>query len=56
MPRARIAAEDPAADAWAIFYLVAGMTADQAALGAATPRAELEHIVMPFITRAIGLR
>jgi len=48
--------DDPAADAWAIFYLVAGMTADQAALGAATPRADLEHIVMPFITRAIGLR
>ena len=47
--------EDPTADAWAIFYLVASMTADQAAMGGATPREEMEHIVLPFITRAIGL-
>lgn len=48
--------EDPVADATAIFFLVSGMTADQAALGGATPREEFEHIVMPFISRAIGLR
>lgn len=47
--------EDPVADAWAIFYLAAGPTADQAARGGSLPRAELEHIIMPFITRAIGL-
>lgn len=48
--------EDPIADAKAIFYLVASMTADQAASGALKPREEVEHIVMPFIGRAIGLR
>ncbi len=47
---------DPVADARAIFYLVAGITADQATLGGATPRGEIEHIVLPFIGRAIGLR
>ncbi len=46
---------DPMADATAIFYLVSGMTADQATLGGRTPRADIEHIVMPFITRAVGL-
>ncbi|MGV0793495.1 TetR/AcrR family transcriptional regulator [Mycolicibacterium sp. XJ1819] len=48
--------EDPMADARAIFYLVSAMTADEATLGGATPREDLEHIVLPFITRAIGLR
>jgi len=47
---------DSLADARAIFYLVAGVTADQATLGGATPRAEIEHMVLPFIGRAIGLR
>ncbi len=47
---------DPVADARAIFYLVAGITADQATLGGATPREEIEHMVLPFIGRAIGLR
>ena len=47
---------DPVADARAIFYLVAGITADQATLGGTTPREELEHMVLPFIGRAIGLR
>lgn len=47
---------DPDADARAIFYLVAGMTADQAAAGGAKPREEIEHIVLPFIERAIGLK
>jgi AcrR family transcriptional regulator len=51
-----LCSDDPAADARAIFFLVGGMTADQAALGGATPREEFEHIVMPFIGRAIGLR
>ena len=48
--------DDPIADARAIFFLVASMTADQATLGGATPREEIEHVVMPFIGRAIGLR
>lgn len=48
--------DDPEADARAIFFLVAGMTADQASLGGLTPREDFEHIVMPFISRAIGLR
>ena len=48
--------EDPVADARAIFYLVAGMTADQAAMGGATPREEIEHIAIPFISHAIGMR
>jgi hypothetical protein len=30
------------------------MTADQAALGGSTPRAEVEHILLPFIARALG--
>ncbi|WP_234834936.1 TetR/AcrR family transcriptional regulator [Mycolicibacterium stellerae] len=47
--------DDPEADARAIFYLVAGMTADQASRGASIPREDFEHIVMPFIGRAIGL-
>jgi AcrR family transcriptional regulator len=46
---------DPDADAWAVFYLVASMTADQAALGGSTPRAEVEHILLPFIARALGV-
>jgi AcrR family transcriptional regulator len=54
--RGEFQSDDPVADARAIFFLVAGMTADQATLGGATPREELEHIVMPFISRAIGLR
>jgi AcrR family transcriptional regulator len=54
--RGEFQSNDPVADARAIFFLVAGMTADQATLGGAMPREELEHIVMPFITRAIGLR
>jgi AcrR family transcriptional regulator len=45
---------DPDADASAVFYLVASMTADQAALGGSTPRAEVEHILLPFIARALG--
>jgi AcrR family transcriptional regulator len=48
------ASADPDADAWAAFYLVAGMTADQAALGGSTPRAVIEHIALPFIARALG--
>jgi AcrR family transcriptional regulator len=54
--RGEFHSEDAIADARAIFYLVAGMTADQATLGGVTPREELEHIVMPFISRAIGMR
>lgn len=54
--RGEFQTDDPVADAQAIFFLVAGITADQAALGGVTPRADIEHIVMPFITRAIGLR
>ena len=53
--RGELHSDDPVADARAIFFLVGGMTADQAALGGATPREDFEHIVMPFITRAIGL-
>jgi AcrR family transcriptional regulator len=48
------ASPDPSADAWAIFYLVSCMTADQATLGGSMPRAELEHIALPFIARALG--
>jgi AcrR family transcriptional regulator len=48
--------DDPIADAKAIYFLVASMTADQAAGGASTPREEIEHIVIPFISRAIGMR
>jgi len=47
---------DPSADATAIFHLVSGMTADQATLGGRTPREDIEHIVLPFITRAVGLK
>lgn len=55
--RGEFTSEDPVADAWAIFYLASGPTADQAArAGKAIPRADLEHFIMPFITRAIGLR
>lgn len=48
--------EDPVADARAIFYLVSSVTADQATLGGATPREDVEHMILPFISRAIGLR
>lgn len=54
--RGELDSADPVADAWAIFYLAAGPTADQAARGGGIPREDLEHFVMPFITRAIGLR
>lgn len=50
-----LTSDDPAADARAIFYLVAGVTADQATLGGVTPRAEIENMVVPFIRRAVGL-
>ena len=53
--RGEFQSDDPDADARAIFYLVAAITADQAAGGGATPREEIEHIVLPFIGRAIGL-
>jgi AcrR family transcriptional regulator len=53
--RGELTSADPAADGRAIFYLVAGMTADQAAAGGSTPREDLEHVIMPFIARAIGL-
>lgn len=53
--RGEFQSDDPAADARAVFYLVASMTADQAAAGGSTPREDLEHVVMPFIGRAIGL-
>lgn len=53
--RGEFQSEDPVADGRAIFYLVASMTADQAAAGGSTPREDLEHVVMPFIGRAIGL-
>jgi AcrR family transcriptional regulator len=46
---------DPIADAKAVFYLVASMTADQAVIGGAIPRAELERCTIPFVHRAIGL-
>lgn len=46
---------DPDADARAIFHLVSTLTADQATLGGSTPRADLEHIVLPFISRALGM-
>ena len=45
---------DPTADAWATFYLVSSLTADQATLGGSTPRGEIEHIVLPYIARALG--
>lgn len=46
--------KDPRADARAIFHLVAGLTGDLAC-GMVTPRAEVEHMLLPFIGRAIGL-
>lgn len=46
--------DDPVADARAIFHLVASMMADQTASGGATPREKLEHILIPFISRALG--
>lgn len=46
---------DPDADARAVFHLVSTLTADQATLGGATPREDLEHIVLPFIARALGM-
>lgn len=46
---------DPDADARAIFHLVSTLTADQATLGGSTPREDLEHIVLPFIARALGM-
>jgi AcrR family transcriptional regulator len=55
MAKGEFLSDDPVADARAIFALVAGSTADQATLGGSMPREDLEHILMPFITRAIGL-
>jgi len=46
---------DPDADARAVFHLVSTLTADQATLGGSTPREDLEHIVLPFIARALGM-
>lgn len=54
--RGEFQSDDPDADARAIFYLVAAITADQAAAGGATPREEIERVVIPFISRAIGMR
>lgn len=51
----QLTSADPQADARAIYYLVAGVTADQASLGGATPREEIERMVVPFIRRAIGI-
>ncbi|WP_328361259.1 TetR/AcrR family transcriptional regulator [Mycobacterium sp. NBC_00419] len=46
--------DDPVADARAIYFLVASVTADQATLCPATPRDEIEHMLLPFIDRMIG--
>jgi len=51
----KLTSTDPVADAKAVFYLVASMTADQAVIGGAVPRAELEQCTIPFVHRAIGL-
>ncbi|MGE0221451.1 TetR/AcrR family transcriptional regulator [Mycolicibacterium sp.] len=55
MQRGEFTCEDPVADAAAIFFMVGHIAADQAALGGTTSRAEVEHMVMPLITRGIGL-
>ena len=47
--------DDPAATAQVIFSLVSGMTADEVTLGCETPRTEFEAVIMPFVTRALGL-
>ena len=47
--------EDPAAAATVVFYLAAGMTADEVTLGCAMPRAEFEAIILPFVDRALGI-
>lgn len=54
--RGEFHSDDPVADARAIFHLVASMMADQTAAGGTTPREELEHILIPFITRALDPR
>lgn len=46
--------DDPVNDARAIYFLVASVTADQATLRPATPRDEIEHMLLPFIARIIG--
>jgi hypothetical protein len=46
--------DDPVDDARAIYFLVASVTADQATLRPATPRDEIEHMLLPFIARIIG--
>lgn len=50
-----LSSSDPEADARAIFYLVASITADQAVVGGIMPREELERCTIPFVHRAIGL-
>lgn len=47
--------EDPVDDARTIYLLVASVTADQATLHGATPRAEVENMLLPFIFRTIGM-
>lgn len=51
-----LSSDDPEADAWAIFSLIASVTADQAASGGNVPRAELERYTVSFVHRAMGIR
>jgi len=48
--------DSPEADSQAIFQLVLSMMSDQAASAHRLPRAELDNLAIPFITRAIRLR
>ncbi len=48
--------EDPLGDSRAVFYMLWSITADQAALGSRSTRAEVEDMALGFVTRAIGIR
>ena len=50
-----LTSDDPAADARMIYFLVGSVTADEAILQGLTPRDEIEHMLLPFIARTIGL-
>lgn len=54
--RGAFSTPDPVTDARAIFQLVSSITADLVTAGSVMPRTDVEHIVLPFISRAIGMR
>lgn len=50
-----VSSQNPGADAQAVFHLILGLAAAQAALGASAPREHLERTVTASVRQALGI-